>query len=344
LEAFRFHGSKVGARLEEVPRPVRGAETDMLVRVAGAGVCRTDLHILDGHFDSMISHVPFTMGHESVGWVEEPSPALPELETGDPVIIYPQSTCGTCTSCRAGDDMGCVRGKFYGLDGTDGGFAEHLNVSARCVIPIPKGNDPVSFAPLADAGLTAYHSVKKAASALGPMGAAVVIGVGGVGQVAIQLLRLMTPAEIIAIDVAEGKLKLAEELGANHVVLSGGDQERLVKEIGKLTNGNGPDVVLDFVGETSTATLALQVLARRGVYSVVGYGGDVSVPTMSLVAREIRIWGNLVGTYNELGELVKIFVRRELKAQIDRHPLGDIEGVLSALRKGEMKGRAVMMP
>jgi D-arabinose 1-dehydrogenase-like Zn-dependent alcohol dehydrogenase len=240
--------------------------------------------------------------------------------------------------------MGCVRGKFYGLDGTDGGFAEYLNVSARCVIPIPRGQNPVSFAPLADAGLTAYHSVKKAASALGPTGAVVVIGVGGVGQFAIQLLRLMTPAEIIAIDVAEGKLKLAEELGADHAVLLGGDQEQVGKEIWQLTNGKGADVVLDLVGETPTATLALQMLARRGVYSAVGYGGDVSVPTMSLVAREIGIWGNLVGTYDELGELVKIFIRRKLKAQIERHPLGEIEGVLSALRKGEMKGRAVVVP
>lgn len=106
MKAFRFHGSKSGGRLEEVPRPSIESGADLLVRVSGAGVCRTDLHILDGSFDWLISRVPFTMGHENVGWIEEPSPALLELRKGDPVIVYPQSTCGICSACRAGNDMG----------------------------------------------------------------------------------------------------------------------------------------------------------------------------------------------------------------------------------------------
>lgn len=344
MKAFRFHGSKSGARLEETAMPTRESESDLLLKVTGAGVCRTDLHILDGAFDPLIRKVPFVMGHETVGIVQETSPALPDLKKGDPVIVYPQSTCGTCPSCRSGEDMGCQKGRFYGLDGTDGGFAEFIAINPRCAIPIPRGQDPVQFAPLADAGLTAYHSVKKSLPSLAPTGAVVVIGVGGVGQMAVQLLRLMSPAEIIALDVAESKLKLAEELGADHALLSGSDSEKVVAEVTRLTGGRGADVVLDFVGETPTSTLALRVLSRGGVYSVVGYGGDLSTPTMRLVAREIGIVGNLVGTYNELGELVKIFVRRNLKAQVERRSLAEIESVLAGLRKGETKGRAVLVP
>ncbi|HEV2225192.1 MAG TPA: NAD(P)-dependent alcohol dehydrogenase [Nitrososphaerales archaeon] len=344
MKAFRFHGSKSGARLDEVSQPKVDSDREVLLKVAGAGVCKTDLHILDGLFDRMISHVPFTLGHESVGWVEEPGQEPGHLRKGDPVIIYPQSTCGLCTACREGKDMSCERGKFYGLDGTDGGFAEYIKVSARCVVPVPKGEDLVTLAPMADAGLTAYHCVRGVVHELKTSGRVVVIGVGGVGQTAIQLLRLMTPAEIIAVDVAESRLRIAEEMGADHSVVSADDQDSLSKELLSLTQGRGAEVVMDLVGESSTAKLALEVLARGGLYSVVGYGGDVSLPTMQLVASQVRIQGNLVGTYSELVELVKIFVKRGLKVRVEKRGLDEVEDTLSDLRKGAISGRAVLVP
>lgn len=344
MKAVRFYADSRQLRIEEVSKPeVRPGTGDALVKVAGAGVCRTDLHILDGYFGAMIDRIPFTLGHETVGFVEELGAASNEIKEGTPVIVYPQLTCGLCHACRSGNDMMCVKGRFHGLDGTDGGFAPYMKTDIRCLIELPSGGEIETFAPLADAGLTVYHAIKRAFHAIDNSRSVAVFGVGGLGQIAIQLLRTMTPAQILAVDVAEEKLKTSQELGADKSYLfeaTKGIGSGIVDDLRK----EGVNVVLDFVGETETARLAMSVLEKGGSYGVVGYGGRLETDTMSLVASEFSVFGNLVGTYAELAELVRIWSRRKLKVSVNRYPLARAEQALSDLRGGQMSGRGVLVP
>jgi len=345
MQAVRFYADSRQLRIEEVPRPeTRPGTGDALIKVASAGVCRTDLHILDGYFDTMIYRTPFTLGHETVGFVEELGDASNEMRKGTPVIVYPQLTCGLCHACRSGDDMRCIKGRFHGLDGTDGGFAAYMKTDIRCLIPLPSEVEIEMFAPLADAGLTVYHAIKRALPAIDNSRSIAVFGVGGLGQIAIQLLRTMTPAQILAVDVVETKLKTAQELGADKTYLSDTANKPIGSRIVEVLRKEGVRVVLDFVGETETARLAMSILEKGGSYGVVGYGGRLDTDTMSLVASEFSVFGNLVGTYAELAELVKIWSRRKLKIPVNRYPLARAEQALSDLRSGQMNGKAVLLP
>jgi D-arabinose 1-dehydrogenase-like Zn-dependent alcohol dehydrogenase len=345
MQAARFYANGRQLRIEETPKPtVRPGTGDVLVKVAGAGVCRTDLHILDGYFDAMIDRIPFTLGHESVGFVEELEQSSSEIREGMPVIVYPQLTCGLCHACRSGDDMRCIKGRFHGLDGTDGGFASYMKTDIRCLIPLSTSYGIEELAPLADAGLTVYHAIRRIVPALGHSRSVAVLGAGGLGQIAIQLLRVMTPAQILVVDVAEPKLKTAQELGADRTYLSAGAGKDSASGILEELRKEKINAVLDFVGETETVKLALSVLEKGGSYGIVGYGGRLDTDTMSLVASEFKIFGSLVGTYAELAELVEIWLRRKMKITINRYPLSRIEEALSDLRSGKTSGRCVVVP
>ena len=172
----------------------------MIVRIGGAGLCRTDLHIMEGQFKEKSSvTLPYTLGHENASWVQEIGSAVSNVAVGDTVIVHPQITCGFCRACRAGDDMHCAHAAFPGMD-TDDGMAALLKTTARSVIKLDSSLAPKDIAALADAGLTAYHAVKKAAPALYPGTKAVVIGAGGLGHIGIQCLKALTPVEIIVVD------------------------------------------------------------------------------------------------------------------------------------------------
>ena len=163
MKAVRLFEFDRPPRVEEVPEPRITGPLDVIVRIAGAGVCRTDLHLVEGIFkEGMADKMPFTLGHENAGWIEEVGSGVPDLVRGDPVILHPQPSCGLCRNCRIGNDMHCTGGSFFpGFDGTDGGYAEYLKTNVRAVIKLAPGTDPGSLAPFADAGITAYHAVKK---------------------------------------------------------------------------------------------------------------------------------------------------------------------------------------
>lgn len=327
--------------IREIPRPKIEGPFDIVVRVAGAGVCRTDLHLQEGVWkDILRPELPFVLGHENVGYVEEVGGSVDWISPGDPVILHPAITCRVCRSCRIGDDMHCSRLRFPGLDGTDGGFAEYLRTSAFSAIKIPKGLDPAPMAPLADAGITAYHAVKKILRALRPGSLVALVGVGGLGHIAVQILRALSPAKILAIDVVEEKLRLARELGADYVA----KPAEAVEEVMRITGGEGADAVLDFVGEHGTPDLGVRAVRRTGIYSVVGYGGELRIPTIELIAREISVVGNLVGSYSELAELVELYVQGKVRLTTTTHRLEDVNEVLESLGKGKILGRAVLVP
>jgi NAD+-dependent secondary alcohol dehydrogenase Adh1 len=246
--------------------------------------------------------LPYILGHENAGWVQEVGSAVTNVRPGDTVIIHPLMTCGLCRACRAGNDMHCENGAFPGLV-VDGGFADLMKTSARCCIKLDPSLEPKDVAAHADAGLTAYHAVKKAAQILYPGTNAVVIGAGGLGHIAVQCLEALTPANVVVVDKSEAALKLAEQLGADQKVVADGRQIDTVKE---MTDGKGAEVVIDFVGERGVEKEAPKMLRNAGSYYVVGYGGSLDLLTHTIIFTEINVVGYLVGTYNDLAELMTL--------------------------------------
>ena len=326
--------------LVERPVPEPDAPRSVVVRIAGAGVCATDLHAIDGLMEPAGLMPPIVLGHENAGYVHAVGDDVTAAAVGDAVLVYPAYSCGLCVPCRRGLDMHCERHQFTGLT-CDGGFADYVLVDERSLLPLPAGVDPVEVAPHADAGITAYHAVKKLLPRLEPGSTAAVIGVGGVGHIALQLVRVLGAARVVGIDTDARRRTLAAELGADDVL---GEEENVADAVRELTDGAGADVVLDFVGTDDTHASAMQMLARRGLYSIVGYGGMVSHPSVGFVVGETVVAGNLVGSWIDLWELLQLHGRGDVTLRSETHPLEDVNDVLDRLRAGEVTGRAVLVP
>jgi NAD+-dependent secondary alcohol dehydrogenase Adh1 len=324
MKAIRLHSYGQPPQLDEVPEPRATGQDDVVVRIGGAGLCRTDLHIIDGWFaDAIPADLPLVLGHENAGWVHAVGPAVEHLAVGDPVICHPNLTCGVCQACRTGDDMRCARGPNIPGLMCAGGMAELFRTSA-----------------LADAGLAAYHAVKKAIPALGPGSFAVAVGAGGLGHIGIQCLKAMTSAQVIAVDTSEDALKLALDCGADHVITADGQQAQQVRDL----TGAGANAVLDFVGEDSTIGDSIAMLRPGGTYYLIGYGGTVTLPTLPLVLGEVTIAANLIGTYPDLAGLVTLAGQGKVTLHCARYPLEATGDAIDDLRQGRIRGRAILIP
>lgn len=348
MKAARLHeyDEKIGTKplkVEEVEDPRVEGPFDVIVRIGAAGLCRTDLHIIEGQWkpiqDPDGTLLPYIPGHENAGWVEEVGSAVTNVQPGDTVIVHPLITCGLCRACRAGDDMHCENAAFPGLS-TDGGFAEYLKTSARSVVKLDPSLHPRDIAALADAGLTAYHAVKKAAPLLYPGTHVVVIGSGGLGHIGIQTLKALTPAGVIVVDPSEKALSLAKEIGADETVRV---EDGYVEKVLEMTDG-GAEVVIDFVGERGAEKDAWKMTRQGGSHFVVGYGGVVEVPTIDIISTERSIVGNLVGTYNDLAELMELTAQGKVKLHTKTYPLEEVNSAIADLNEGRLQGRGILIP
>jgi len=341
VKAVRLHAFHQNPQIDEVPEPKISGPLDVIVKIGGAGVCRTDLHIMEGQWDAaMGTPLPYTLGHENAGWVHEVGSAVSNVAVGDTVILHPTPTCGLCHACRAGDDMHCINSSFPGLS-TDGGMAEYLLTSARACVKLNPQTRPEDVAALADAGITAYHAVRKAIPLLYPGTTCVVIGAGGLGHIGVQCLAALTATRIIVVDRNPDALKLAEQLGAQHTVVGDGGQVDAVKD---LTGGNGAEVVLDFVAEQGAEMDGWNMTAPGGSYFVIGYGGTLEIPTLDIISTERNIIGNIVGTYNELAELMALAQAGKVTLHTRTYPLDAAVEALSDLDAGRVRGRAILVP
>ncbi|MFG2078155.1 NAD(P)-dependent alcohol dehydrogenase [Nonomuraea maritima] len=341
MKAVRLHEYTKRPVVEEVPDPKVQSPLDVLVEIGGAGLCRTDLHIVEGQWaDKSGVRLPYTIGHENAGWVRETGPAVTNVSPGDAVILHPLVTCGLCRACRAGDDVHCANSRFPGID-ADGGMAELLLTSARSVVKLGPNLRPADVAALADAGLTAYHAVRKAVPLLYPGTRAVVIGAGGLGHIGVQCLAAMTPAEIIVVDRSAAALDVVKDLGATHTVLADGGQGAAVAD---LTGGEGAHVVFDFVGEGGTEHEGVAMLRRAGSYFVIGYGGRVEIPTIDIISSEINVIGNLVGSYNDLDELMTLTAQGKVRLHTRTYPLEAVNEAMDDLEHGRLQGRGILVP
>jgi NAD+-dependent secondary alcohol dehydrogenase Adh1 len=341
MKAVRLHGYHQQPVVEDVPEPKIAGPLDVIVKIGGAGVCRTDLHIIEGQWDAaMHPALPYTIGHENAGWVHEVGSAVTNVQVGDTVILHPTPTCGLCRACRAGDDMHCSSSTFPGLD-SDGGMAEYLLTSARACVKLDPSTRPQDVAALADAGITAYHAVRKALPLLPPGTTAVVIGAGGLGHIGVQCLAALTAARIIVVDRNPDALKLAEQLGAGQTVAADGKQ---VEKVQELTGGAGAQVVLDFVAEQGAEQDGFAMTGRAGSYFVIGYGGQVQIPTLDIISTERNIVGNIVGTFNELAELMALAEAGKVTLHTRTYPLDAAVDAVADLDAGRIRGRAILVP
>jgi NAD+-dependent secondary alcohol dehydrogenase Adh1 len=341
MKAVRLHAYNKQPVVDDVPEPTIEGPFDVIVKIGGAGVCRTDLHIILGQWASaMDPTLPYIIGHENAGWVHEIGSAVTNVAVGDTVILHPSPTCGLCRACRAGDDMHCVNSAFPGLD-SDGGMAEYLRTSARACVKLDPSTQPKDVAALADAGITAYHAVRKVIPLLYPGTTCAVIGAGGLGHIGIQCLAALTATNIVVVDRNPDALALAESLGANHTVVADGRHVDAVKD---LTDGAGAEVVLDFVAEEGAENEGFAMTRSGGSYSVIGYGGELRVPTLDIIATERNVIGNIVGTYNDLAELMVLAQTGKVTLHTKTYPLANAPDALHDLDSGQVRGRAILVP
>lgn len=342
MRAIRLHEYGKNPTIDEVAEPQVTGPWDVIVDVGAAGLCRTDLHIIEGQWDP-IQHpsLPYILGHENAGWVREVGSAVHNVQVGDAVIMHPLTSCGLCPACRVGQDSHCENATFPGIN-VNGGMADQMLTNARAVVRLDKGLDPKDVAALADAGLTAYHAVRKAADVLFPGTHAVVIGAGGLGHIGIQALAAITSATITVVDRSEKALELAGTLGAHHTVLATSDADVEAKVL-DITSG-GANVVFDFVGEQGAELLAPKLLRNRGSHYVIGYGGEVTLPTIEIISREINVIGNLVGTYNDLVELMTLTAQGRVKLHTAVYPLDAAIDAIADLNAGRLIGRGILVP
>jgi NAD+-dependent secondary alcohol dehydrogenase Adh1 len=342
MKAVRVHEYGKPPAIDDVPEPTVSGPLDILVKIDAAGVCRTDLHIIEGQWaESAGVKLPYILGHENAGTVVEVGSGVTTLERGDVVILHPKVTCGLCPACRRGDDVHCENSQFPGVD-RDGGMAEYLQTSARSAVKLGEGVLPMHVAALADAGLTAHHAVRKAVPLLPATARAVLIGFGGLGHIGLQCLLALTGAEVIVLDRNEEALKKAEVLGAHRRIRYDDD---VVTAVLDATEGKGAEVVLDFVGEGGTEAAGIAMTRDAGFYFVIGYGGKVEVTTHEIIRREISIIGNLVGSYTDLRELMALTARGQVKLSTKTYPLKGALDAFSDLEHGRLPGtRAILVP
>lgn len=327
--------------IEDVPVPEIKEAGDVIVKIGGAGLCRTDLHIVEGIWQTKVDRpLPYTPGHENAGWVEAVGPGVKHFKPGDAVILHPHLTDGVCMACRRGEDMHCLHAQFPGIS-HDGGFAELMLTNERSLIKLDPTLMPHEVAPYADAGLTAYRAARKAAETLKPGMFVGVIGLGGLGHIAVQVLKNLCAATIVGIDKSSMALGLAEELGVDHCLQA---DSTVVDRVRELTGGMGLEAVIDFVGEHGTPDQAMAMLRKGGTYYVVGYGGMVQVPTIDMIFSEYNIVGNLVGNYAELTELMSLAAHGKTRLETVAYSLDQINDAMHDLISGRIKGRAVLVP
>ena len=348
MRALRLESWKSEPGLAEVATPEPGPG-EVLVQVGAAGACHSDLHLMHDFEPGVLPWAPpFTLGHENAGWVHAVGQGVRGLEPGQPVAVVGAWGCGRCARCLAGLETYCedpasapVPGGGGGL-GLDGGMAEFLLVpAARHLVPLPHGMSPVLAAPLTDAGLTPYHAVRRSLGKLSPASTAVVIGVGGLGHLAVQILRATTAAHVIAVDPKDTALQLAKSSGADLTLTPG---PTLVDEVRAATDGHGADVVLDFVGSDSTLATAAAVTRQLGDLTIVGIaGGSLPVSFFGLpyeASVQTTYWGNR----SELVELLDLAARGLLTPEITTFPLDEAPEVYAGLAAGDITGRAVVVP
>ena len=320
-----------------VPEPGPG---QVLIRVGGVGLCHSDVLFLDAPAGLLPYSVPFTLGHEIAGWVDRVGAGVDDLEPDTAVAIACMSTCGRCRWCLRGADNYCVdawHGRGFGLDG---GLASHLVVARRDVVPLGSLH-PHQAAPLTDAGATSYHAVRRVLPKLRPGSTAVVIGVGGLGGYAIQWLRMLSPARIVAVESRPERLAVAERLGAHDTLVAGDGLSRRLREA---VGTDGADAILDFVGTDQTLNAAVRNAATMGSVAIVGQGFGTAQVRFGQLAHDCDVFIPQGAPIAELAEVIALAQTGDVIIETEQFDFADTPAAYERLKAGTLNGRAVVLP
>jgi propanol-preferring alcohol dehydrogenase len=343
MRAVRFVGVGRSAEIADVPKP-QPRSGEVLIRIGAAGVCHSDLHIMQ---EDLGFHGEFTLGHENAGWIEQLGAGVTGFREGDAVAVYGPWGCGHCYACQMSAENYCENwaaiGAFGGGLGLDGGMAEYMLVpSARFLVPIGSLS-PATAAPLTDAALTPYHAIRRALPQLRAGATAVVIGIGGLGHMAIQLLRAVAPVRVVAADIDPVKLAQAKTLGAEES-FDTRDVDAAAEQIRSVVGPRGAALVLDCAGVQPTFDLGARIAGRNSAWTIVGLGGGHhdfhhgSTPYGCTLS--IPYWG----TRLELMDVIAMATDGRIHAEVTEFPLDQAVDVYSRLRAGQITGRAVLVP
>ncbi|SFF96382.1 NAD(P)-dependent alcohol dehydrogenase [Curtobacterium sp. YR515] len=345
MRAVVFEQFQTFPSLTDVPKPTPGPG-EVLLKVAGAGACHSDVAVYREFQAGQpgAQQPPFVLGHENSGWVEELGDGVAGFTVGDAYLVYGPVGCGHCSYCSKGQDTYCenaATNPYMGIGlGRDGGMAEYVTVPARNLVPLGDA-DPVAAAPLSDAALTPYHAIKNSLPNLAGGGKyALVVGLGGLGQIAVQILTALTGATVIATDMKQDAMDRAAARGA--ITVPGGpDQAAAIREI---TGGRGVDAAFDFVGATPTITVAQASMAVGGRFTVVGIAGGTTEWNFFRTPYESTITNTYWGTIEDLHEVVAMYRAGQIVPDVERYALSDALEAYRKLEAGELSGRAVVVP
>ncbi len=344
MKAVQYRTVGAAPEVVTVPRPEPGPG-QVLLKVTAAGVCHSDIAVMSRPAEALGFPLPLTLGHEGAGTVAALGDGVTGLALRDSVAVYGPWGCGTCLMCAQGKENYCTRAADLGIRppglGAPGAIAEYMIVDdPRHLVPLD-GLDPVTAVPLTDAGLTPYHAVKMSLPKLTPGSTAVVIGTGGLGHVAIQLLRALSPARVIALDVTEEKLTLAREVGAHETVLSDAAAAARVRE---LTGGLGAQAVFDFVGAPPTTATAAACAAVEADVTLVGIGGGTASVGFGTTPFDAAFRAPYWGSRPELIEVLDLARSGVLDVHVETYALDDAPKAYGLLHAGRVHGRAVILP
>lgn len=334
MAAYRIVRWGEPPQLVEVPVPEPGPG-EVLVEVAGNGLCHSDLDMarMPAEVAEALGwHLPFTLGHEVGGHVAALGPGVGGVEVGEAVALVSPASCGDCAACRRGRDSACPHGLAGRGYGRDGGLARYVVAPAPRALVALGDLDPVAAAPLTDAGATAHHAVDRVVPRLPEGSTAVVVGAGGLGAFAVQLLRALTPARVVAVDTNPARRDLARDLGAHDVA---GD----VGEVGDA------EVVLDIVGTDGTIAAGLAAVRPYGAFGLVGAaGGTLRRPWFGTLPRDAEVFTFQGSSLADVQVVVALAAAGLVRSDVDRYPLSRVADAYAALARGELRGRAVVTP
>lgn len=329
----------------EAPVPDPG-EGEVRVRVAGNGLCHSDIGMaaMPGSVGEALGwRLPFTLGHEVAGWVDGLGPGVTDLSEGDPVALVSPHSCGVCGDCVRGHDSACAHGLAGRGYGRDGGLAAYVVAAAPREVVRLDTLDPVVAGPLMDAGATSYHAVRRVLPRLVPGSTAVVLGAGGLGSFAVQFLRALSPAQVVAVDSSAARRRIATDLGA-HATVDGVD-EGTAAALRELTGGEGAQAVLDFVGVDATIAAGLASVRSYGAFGLVGAGGGTfRRPWFGGLPREADVFTFQGSSIADAHEVVRLAEAGLVTSEVDLFPWEDVEVAYDRLTRGDLRGRAVVIP
>jgi propanol-preferring alcohol dehydrogenase len=344
MKALRYTTIGAPPEIVDIPKPTVGPG-QVLLKVTAAGVCHSDNYLMGLSADQFRMPLPLTLGHEGAGTVAEVGAGVLEPKVGDSVAVFAPWGCGRCHNCAGGREQLCTNAVAESIAppglGSQGSMAEYMLIpDARYLVPLGE-LDPVRNVALTDAGLTPYHAIKQSVPKLGAGTTALVLGAGGLGHIAIQILRAMTSATIIALDISEEKLTLAKEVGAHHTFFSDDDA---VANIRNLTGGLGVDAVFDFAGAQQALDIGVAAAATNSDIWIVAVGGGTIPVRFGSVPYDAAIRTPYWGSRAELLEVLELARRGQISVEIERFDLSDGAQAYAKLHDGQIRGRAVLVP